>query len=133
MHVSVLRADESGVTLEAPLEPNLNHRYTAFGGSVAALLMIAGWALVHERLAEEDIDGAHTVIQTSEVRYVAPAHGPFRATCPAPEPEEWSRFVRTFRRRGRARILIEGEVTSRGVLAATFRGAYATLGAEGTA
>jgi thioesterase domain-containing protein len=128
MDVRVLGATGSGVTLEAPLEPNLNHRDTAFGGSVAALAILAGWTLIHERLRDEGIEGMRTVIQRSEVRYVAPADGPFRATCAAPEPEVWSRFLRTFERRGRARVVVGAEVMCRGALAATFRGAYGVLG-----
>ena len=36
MEVKVKQADEYGVTLQAPLEPNINHRSTVFGGSVSA-------------------------------------------------------------------------------------------------
>ncbi len=127
MEVRVLRAEPSGVALEAPLEPNLNHRETAFGGSVAALAILAGWTLVHECLRADRIEGVRTVIHTSEVRYVAPAEGPFRATCGPLRPEDWSRFLRVLRRRGKARVHVTGEVTCRGTLVATFRGAYAGL------
>lgn len=128
MDVHVVRADPSGVVLEAPLEPNLNHRETAFGGSVAALAILAGWTLVHERLESVGIEGMRTVIQRSEVRYVAPADGPFRAACEAPQPADWDRFLHTFDRRGKARIGVTVDVTCRGVLVAIFQGAYATLG-----
>ena len=37
MEVGVDRIDGTGVRLTAPLAPNINHRQTAFGGSVAAL------------------------------------------------------------------------------------------------
>ena len=36
MEVGVDRIDDTGVRLTAPLAPNINHRQTAFGGSVAA-------------------------------------------------------------------------------------------------
>ncbi len=128
MDVRVLRADPSGVVLEAPLEPNLNHRDTAFGGSVAALAILAGWTLVHGHLESVGISGIRTVVQRSEVRYLAPADGPFRAVCDGPAAAEWDRFLRTFRRWGKARVGVEVDVTCQGVLVAAFRGAYATLG-----
>ena len=128
MDVHVVRAEPSGVVLEAPLEPNLNHRDTAFGGSVAALAILAGWTLVHRRLHREGISGRRTVIRSSDVRYVAPVDGAFRATCPAPTPEAWARFVRMLERKGMARIAIHGEVTCGGTLAATFEGDYVALG-----
>jgi thioesterase domain-containing protein len=128
MAVRVLASTADAVVLEAPLEPNLNHRDTAFGGSVAAVAILAGWTLVHRRLHREGISGRRTVIRSSDVRYVAPVDGAFRATCPAPTPEAWARFVRMLERKGMARIAIHGEVTCRGTLAATFEGDYVALG-----
>ena len=65
MGTRVVRADPAEVRLEAPLEPNLNHRATAFGGSVAALAILAGWTVVHLRLRTEGVE-ARTVIQRSD-------------------------------------------------------------------
>ncbi len=123
----MLSATPGDVTLEAPLEPNLNHRATAFGGSVAALAILAGWTLVHERLHDEGMEGASTVIQTSEMRYVAPVHGSFQARCEAPDAASWDRFLRTLRRWSKARVSVSVEVTCGGALVGTFRGAYVTL------
>ncbi len=128
MGVRVVAMASDEVILEAPLEPNLNHRDTAFGGSVAAVAILAGWTLVHRRLHEAGVSGRRTVIQASNVRYVAPVDTVFRATCKAPDPSAWARFLRTLERRGRARCRVSAEVTCRGVLAATFEGAYVALG-----
>lgn len=127
MGVRVLIAARDEVVLQAPLEPNLNHRDTAFGGSVAAVSILAGWTLVHRRLHEEGIAGRRTVIQASTVHYVAPVDAAFRATCATPDPSEWARFLRTLTRKGKARIRVEADVTCRGTLAATFEGAYVAL------
>lgn len=128
MGVRVIAATVHEVILEAPLEPNLNHRDAAFGGSVAAVSILAGWTLVHRRLHEEGISGRRTVIQASSVHYVAPVDTAFRATCQSPPPTAWARFLRTLARKGRARVWVEAEVTSRGTLAARFEGAYVALG-----
>ncbi|MEL7244006.1 MAG: YiiD C-terminal domain-containing protein, partial [Cyanobacteria bacterium J06573_2] len=50
MEVKVKQVDENGITLTAPLTPNINHRSTVFGGSVSALAILAGWTLVHTNL-----------------------------------------------------------------------------------
>ena len=50
MAVSVVSVTDSAVTLQAPLEPNINHRETVFGGSASALAILAGWSLLHVRL-----------------------------------------------------------------------------------
>jgi thioesterase domain-containing protein len=44
MQVAVVAVDASGVTLAAPLAPNINHRDTVFGGSASAVAILAAWA-----------------------------------------------------------------------------------------
>ena len=51
MQVSVVSVDTDGVTLRAPLAPNINHQDTVFGGSASAVAILAGWSLLHTRLA----------------------------------------------------------------------------------
>jgi thioesterase domain-containing protein len=131
MGVRVLVAGVERVVLEAPLGPNRNHRSTAFGGSVAALATLAGWALVHLGLREDGLS-AQTVIQSGDIRYDAPVHAEFRASCgPVPE-REWDRFVRALTKRGRGRVRVQVTVESEDVAAASFQGAYVALrGPEG--
>ena len=57
MQAQVLAASTEGITLGAPLAPNINHRETVFGGSASALAILAAWALVHTRLRAEGIAG----------------------------------------------------------------------------
>jgi thioesterase domain-containing protein len=122
----VLECGPRGVRLAAPIEPNLNHRATAFGGSVAALAILAGWALVHLRLQSRGVR-ARSVIQESSVRYDAPIHGAFEAVAASATEEAWARFDRTLARRGKARIRIAVIVQCGGVPAASFEGAYVAI------
>jgi thioesterase domain-containing protein len=122
----VIEAGPDRVRIRAPLEPNLNHRSTAFGGSVAALAVLSGWTLVHLRLASQGLR-ARTVIQESTVRYDAPIHDVFDAVCEAPAAEAWARFTRTLARRGRGRVRVRASVASEGRVAASFEGAYVSL------
>ncbi len=126
MSVRVLEAGPERVCLEAPLEPNLNHRATAFGGSVAALAVLAGWSLVHVRLDAEG-RATRTVIQESSVRYDAPVHAAFVAVCDAPPPDAWRRFLRALDRYGKGRIKVEARVQSEGADVGTFAGRYVSL------
>ena len=126
MAIDVLEAGPGGVTIQAPLGPNVNHRSTAFGGSVAALAILAGWTLVHVRLRAEGLI-AQTVIQSSSVHYDAPIHGAFRAVTDPVEPREWSRFVRGITKHGKGRVHVSAGVLADGVRAATFTGAYVAI------
>ncbi|WP_436054037.1 YiiD C-terminal domain-containing protein [Phenylobacterium sp. LjRoot225] len=45
MQVEVIAAKTDATILRAPLEPNINHRETAFGGSVSALAILSDASL----------------------------------------------------------------------------------------
>jgi len=124
MGVSVLHAGPEGVRLGMPLVPNLNHRGTLFGGSAAALGMLAAWTLVHERLRGEEGLTPHLVVQRSAMEYLEPVAGDVEAWAGPPPLEAWERFLRTFRRRKRARIEVEAELLWAGWRAAHLRGTF---------
>lgn len=122
----VLGMSPEEVLLEAPLEPNINHRATAFGGSLSALAILAGWAMVHFRLRGDGVE-VRTVIQESRVRYEKPVRAAFQARCHAPPDDVWDRFVRTVQRWGKGRIQMEVELTSDGCRVAGYTGTYVAL------
>jgi thioesterase domain-containing protein len=97
--------DGSSIRLGAPLEPNLNHRSTAFGGSLSALAILSGWALVHLALRERGLE-ARVVIQRTALDFLEPVDGPFTASASLPPAEEWERFVATLGRHRRARVAV---------------------------
>jgi len=133
MGVTVIACDAvaGGVRLGAPLAPNLNHRHTAFGGSLSTLPILAAWTLVHTRLRAELPFPCRVVIRSSSVEYVAPVRGDFTAFCPAPPADTWARFVRTLERRGKARLELSAEVyDADGTVGATFTGEYVALRGE---
>jgi thioesterase domain-containing protein len=126
MGATVVRSGPGGVRLGAPLEPNLNHRATAFGGSVAALAILAGWALVHLRLRSEGVE-ARTVVQRSDIRYVHAIEGAFEARAAPPGQGDWRRFRTLLDRWGRGRIRIRVEVWWGGAPAAVLDADYVSL------
>lgn len=109
MGTRVVEAGEKGVLLEAPLEPNLNHRGTGFGGSVATLAILAGWTLVHLRLRADGVE-ARTVIQQSDVTFLLPVDDAFQARAVAPEAAAWRKFRRSLHRFGRGRVALRVEI-----------------------
>lgn len=123
---AAVRRDATSLALAAPLAPNLNHRDTAFGGSMSALAILAGWALVHLALLERGVK-TRLVIQRSAMEFLAPVEGDFTATATLPAPEAWERFLRTLARHGRARVTVTSAVAAGGVAGATHTGTYAAL------
>ncbi|MBS1246876.1 MAG: thioesterase domain protein, partial [Proteobacteria bacterium] len=83
MGVRVVRADQYGLVLGAALAPNLNHKKTAFGGSLNSLATLACWGLI--QLLLRDRGWAITVvIQESSVQFLKPVMRDFEAVCPLP-------------------------------------------------
>ena len=128
--ITVLKADHSNVSIEAPLPPNINHQSTAFGGSLAALAILTGWALVHLRLRSEGLV-TETVIHSSAVRYDLPVKGTFKAVTEGITDKVWSRFTETLTKRGKGRIRVTVNLESEGEVAASFEGAYVAITVKG--
>jgi thioesterase domain-containing protein len=126
MGIQVVRADLECVTLSAPLEPNINHKSTVFGGSCASVAMLAAWSLVLLRVKDAGRD-ARIVIQHGSIDYLAPIDGAFSATSNTPEQAIWDRFLRALERGRPARIELAADVESGSKLVATMAGSYAAL------
>ncbi len=118
--------DGATVRLGAPLAPNLNHRATAFGGSLSALAILSGWVLVHLALRERGIE-ARLVIQRSEFDFEEPVDGDFTATSALPPAKDWDRFLATLKRHRRARVAVTTTVSSASGVGGTHRGAYVAV------
>lgn len=130
MGVAVVSVEENAITLQAPLEPNVNHRQSVFGGSASALAILAGWALLHVRLHAAGIPN-RLVIQRNIMEYRQPILGQFTARSMLERPERWSRFTATLARRGKARVTVLAVLEHTGQVVGTFTGQFVALGATG--
>jgi thioesterase domain-containing protein len=119
--VSLERAE-----LRAPIAPNINHRDTVFGGSAAALAILASWTVLHVRCAAAGVD-ARLVIQRHEMTYEEPIDGDFAAICELTDEPAWQRFLAMLQRRGRARIGLTARLIHASRVAATSRGEFVAL------
>jgi len=127
MEVSVVEVSREQVVLSAPLRPNINHRETVFGGSSSALAILAGWSLLHTRIRAEGLV-SRLVIQRNSMTYDAPIRGTFEATSTLSGEAEWERFVRMFRRKGRARTAVTSTLTFDGRAVGRLEGEFVALG-----
>ena len=126
MAVSVDSIDESRVILSAPLVPNINHRSTAFGGSISAVAILSAWTFVHVWLMTLSIP-CRIVIQRNSIEYIKPIESDFQSHCIAPPQQKWERFIKTVSKRGKGRLVLEAEVYSGGLLAGKFQGEYVAV------
>ena len=128
LQLRVLHSGGDRIELMAPLEPNRNHRDTAFGGSLATLGIVPGWALLHQGLQQEGIE-ARIVVQKSDCDFLEPVSEAFTASGSLPA-EEWLRFLATLRKRRRARITVQTTLRSAGREVVRHSGTFVALQGE---
>jgi thioesterase domain-containing protein len=105
MAVEVVAAADTGVTLAAPLAPNINHRETVFGGSASAVAILSAWTLMYLRLKSEELN-VRIVIQKNTMTYERPITGRFTASAAISDPAAWRRFADTLKRKSRGRVTV---------------------------
>jgi len=129
MGLRVVAREGTGVVLGAPLAPNINHKGTAFAGSLNATATLAGWGTIWLILREHGIR-SHVVIQDSAVHYFRPVRGDFTARCKGPTAAGIQRLVDAVRKKGRGRLELDVTIADSGGDAVKFHGRYVALGEE---
>lgn len=114
------------VVLSAPLPPNVNHRETAFGGSLSGIAILAGWSWLHVRLAGRG-RRQRIVVHESTTAFERAVDGAFEAVCESPSPADFDRFAAALERRGKARITLLSRVLCRGEVAVRHTGRYVAV------
>ena len=127
MQVEVLGTDPDQVVLRAPLAPNINHRDTLFGGSASAVSILAAWSLLHVRLRAAGL-ASRVVIQRNSMDYEEPVAGDFTVRATLADVAQWTPFLRTLQRRGRARIAVTAVIDYEGHEAGRLRGEFVAFG-----
>jgi thioesterase domain-containing protein len=125
-HIGVMveSADDAAVILRAPLAPNANYKGTAFGGSLYAVAVLAGWAWVTRYLATREFS-ADAVIQESSMRYLLPVRGEMCASAIAPTKIQIDKFLKMLHRAGRGRLSVQVDVHCENTLSTQFDGVFA--------
>lgn len=102
MGITVIEFTKSRVKLSAQIEPNINDKLTAFGGSINALMTICGWAMTFINIKDVDND-VQIVIHKSNITYMAPINEDFIAECSV-EHNESVEFIENYKKYNKARL-----------------------------
>jgi thioesterase domain-containing protein len=121
--ISVESYDATSLVLKAPLANNMNHKGTAFAGSLNSLITLSGWGLFWLVLRENRLS-ARIVIQDSKCDYLLPVTSDFFASCSKPEAAQIERLVRTLQEKGKARLELNAAIFQNQQLAVSFKGRY---------
>ncbi len=121
----LLSASGESVRVGAPLSRNINHKSTAFGGSVYSIAVLSCWALINEALKERSCDVDYVVIQDGQMDYVTPVNADFQSQSSWPSPKEKEKFFNTLLKKGRARATLIASVQSAGFECARLQARFA--------
>jgi thioesterase domain-containing protein len=124
MGIRIAGYDNGVLRMQAPLDANVNDKGNAFGGSLASVMTLSGWALVSMRLAMAGKQ-AEVYVADSNIRYRAPVYGDLLATARLAPEQDWDDFLALFSKRGRARVTVRAAIEGG---AAEFEGRFVALG-----
>ena len=112
------------LAMEMPLEPNRNHQYSAFAGSLNALCTATGWGTVFLLLESQGMSG-NIVIRRSTIRYHRPVRTPLFIAQSQPVSSDMLEYFYELQRfKGRTKIDLSVEIADEAGPYVTFSGSY---------
>lgn len=109
MQLRITAWDGNSLRISAPLEPNVNDKGCAFGGSLASVMTLACWCMVKLAMEERGLSG-DIYVQDSTARYLAPVWADFSAEARLAYSDTFEEFFSTLEARGKARLSAHCEV-----------------------
>lgn len=116
---------ENHIKISAPLVDNKNHYGSAFGGSIATVGIVAGWAILTYKIKEERVP-ATLVIKSSHTDYIRPVKNNFHAEVTIDE-EAWESLKTKFETKGKSGIEVISNIISDGEICAEQKSVYVCI------
>jgi thioesterase domain-containing protein len=126
--LEVSELTENKIKISAPLFDNRNHYGSAFGGSIATLGIVAGWAILTYKIKEENIP-ATLVIKSSNTEYLLSVKDKFYAEVTIEEPK-WESLKTKFAEKNKAGMEVTAEIISEGKVCARQKSVYVCLNSK---
>ena len=115
------------LTLYAPLNPSINDKFTAFGGSLYCMTVMSCWGMAYLKALEAGIDEPNIVVAKGNIQYHLPVDTAIRATCVSPIENGFEQWLDYFNKKGRAKIDLCSSIMINDKEAVSFSGQYAIL------
>lgn len=106
MKVQVIRADQSEIELRCELAPNHNHIGTAFGGSLATMMVLAAYCQLFEIINET----GHVLLKNTSMNFIYPVEETIKAVCKAPPLDQVKKFQEAYFKKGKARLELSSQI-----------------------
>ena len=122
--LEVVELTSSSVRFRVSLEENLNHKGTAFGGSIYAAAVLSAYALVLHGLRERKIPTDNIVIQKGEIQYLKPIESDFEVVCAFPNQDFANDFYNRLETTGRVKDTLTVKAQIANDTKATLKGTF---------
>lgn len=127
MGVKIQEMTDAHLRLGVPLALNLNHKRTAFGGSLESLATITCWATIYVDLKRRG-HSPELVIRRCSMRFLHAVECDFSAVTAFPSDETREAFLKGLTRRGIGRIAATSVIEAEGKVCAEFEGEFVAVG-----
>ena len=126
MRVDQFSGDSFSLAID--LQPSINDKLTAFGGSLYCLCVMNGWGMAYLQARRRGIN-PNMVVSHGEIDYTAPVSDEYIvARCETRSETDWRGFFERLDTHGRATVSLQSEVICNGQRAVLFRGSYTIIG-----
>lgn len=124
MGIQVASYTDGRLAMQMPLEPNRNHQYSAFAGSLNALCTVVGWGSIYMLLKAKQQSG-NIVIRRGKIRYLRPVFVPEFVAQAQPIPEDQLQyFYDLLASKGKSKLDISVEISDEQGPYVNFTGSY---------
>ena len=128
MGIEVVSWENEQLSVRMPLEPNRNHQYSAFAGSLNALCTIVGWGTVFLLLQQKSLEG-NVVIRRGKIRFLRPVRSAeFMAVGLPIALADSDYFFELLSSKGKSKIDIDVEIADEQGPYVRFEGSYVVQG-----
>lgn len=126
MRVDQYTSDRFSLAID--LQPSMNDKLTAFGGSLYCLCVMNCWGMAYLQARQRGIN-PNMVVSHGEIDYMAPVTDErIIAYCEARSDTDWEGFFERLSQRGKAKVSLQSEIICNGKRAVLFKGDYAITG-----
>ena len=122
--LEVIELTSLSVRFKVSLKENLNHKGTAFGGSIYAAAVLSAYAMVLHGLRERGITTDNIVIAKGEIVYLKPVEEDFEVLCEFPSQAFADDFYGRLERDGKVKDVIKVKVLTDGDTRAGLKGTF---------
>ena len=124
MEIKIQDYNEQELITTAPLNPNINDKGTAFGGSLSTITIISAWSLCWLISKELGFDSKNIVIIKNETSYRKPVTKDIICHTKKPLQKEIEILKQKLETKKSASIKIESNIIENGEICVEFEGYY---------